>query len=113
MDKLYMEYVGSRTPDGMGQDWEHVKYFWGPENNWKCEVPVLLAGALIQDFGVDKFLPCANPTLGNVEELQDKIIKLEKEKQALLATIEKLKAELVRTEKISLKSPQPEKKRKK
>lgn len=74
MDKIWLEYVSARTPDGMGQDHEHVKYYWGPENDWKCEVPVAFAGMLIENMGVDKFMPCLAPGEADahkVSELKD------------------------------------------
>lgn len=71
MDRIWFEYVGSRTPDGIGQDFEHQKYYWGPQNDWKCEVPVLLGGQLIQEMGIDKFLPCLAPGAAEGADISD------------------------------------------
>lgn len=84
MNKIWLEYVGSRTRDGIGQDHEHIKYYWGPDNGWKCEVPVILAGMLIENMGVDKFMPCLDPSAGagiNALELkkgQEELVEAEK-----------------------------------
>ena len=83
MDKIWMKYVGPRYGGGVVEDFEHTKIYWGPENDWQAEVPVRLAGMIIQEKGIDMFMPCLPPGLGNIEELQDKIIALTEENKDL------------------------------
>jgi len=58
---MWLKYVGPRYGGGVVEDYEHEKKYWGPENNWMCEVPDRLAGMVIQAKGTDMFLPCLPP----------------------------------------------------
>lgn len=48
---MWLKYVGSQTKGGITQDCEHEKYYWGPDNNWTCEVPDRLGIEIMKSFG--------------------------------------------------------------
>lgn len=90
--KMWLEYVGPKYPGGVGEDFEHTKYGWGPENNWRCEVPTILAGMMIQERGTDMFMPCMPADYETLVEDNKRLIKenqeLAIENQKLSAAIE-------------------------
>lgn len=85
--KIWLEYVGPKYPGGVGEDYEHTKYGWGPENNWRCEVPAILAGMIIQERGTDMFMPCMP---ANYETLAENNKRLIEENKKLSAKIEQM-----------------------
>lgn len=60
---MWLEYIGPKYPGGIVEDYEHQKFYWGPENDWTCEVPDILGGMILEVKGVDKFKPCLPPVL--------------------------------------------------
>ena len=60
---IWLEFVGSKPHQGVGivEDFEHTKFLWDEKNNWKCEVPDILAGMILEEKGVDQFKPCLPP----------------------------------------------------
>lgn len=96
MQTIWMKYIGSRPVNGgISEDFEHEKIYFGPENDWRAEVPVLLAGLMIQSYGIDKFLPCLAPFAEETEkELRSLVDKYKEEAQELLLKISVLKKDV-------------------
>ena len=85
---MWVEYIGPRYPGGIVDDFEHTKFYFGPENNYKCEIPSVLFGMIMAEKGPDLYRPCANPSVPEtnvkgllkiIKELEEKIKKLEDE----------------------------------
>lgn len=77
---MWVKYVGNKYPGGVVEDFEHTKFYWGPENDWMCDIPERLVGMILQAKGIETFMPCLapEPKVVEVPSLKPKIAETPK-----------------------------------